>query len=217
MRKLRLLSLLLFISAFIAISCTKEGPEGPVGATGLQGPPGSTGPAGPAGPAGPSGSSVIYSNWFAPAAADWIDTTIGIPGPVKRAWRPSATLTLPMLQTCVVLAYMAFDPVATARTYQLPTQFFVTGLTTPFTMGYVVQPGRVIYYYGTVNGSPNTVAFNPNYQFRYVIIPGSVAAGAGGRITSGPAAGYTEAELKGMSYEEVARKFRIPVTGSNIE
>jgi len=215
MRKLRLLSLLLFISAFIAISCTKEGPEGPVGATGLQGPPGSTGATGPAGPAGPAGSSVIYSAWWAPTAADWIDTTIGLPGAVKRAWRPSATLTLSMLQSCVVLAYTAFDPVATARTYQLPTQIF-TGSTTPLTMGYVSMPGRVVYYYGTINGSPTTVAFNPNYQFRYVIIPGSVAAGAGGRITSGPAAGYTEAELKKMSYEEVARKFHIPPTGTNI-
>jgi len=216
MRKLRLLSLLLFISAFIAISCTKEGPEGPVGATGLQGPPGSTGPAGPAGPAGPSGSSVIYSNWYAPTAADWIDTSIGLPGLVRRAWRPSATLTLPLLQSCVVLAYTTFDPVATGRTYQLPTQTYAA-LSAPLTIGYVVQPGRVIYYYGTINNTaiPAAFAINPNYQYRYVIIPGSVAAGAGGRITSGPAQGYTEAELKGMSYAEVARKFHIPATGSN--
>lgn len=218
MRKLRLLTFFLFAIALLAASCTKEGPEGPVGATGLQGPqgiPGTAGPAGPQGPAGPAGSSVIYSSWWAPATTDWIDTTIGIPGPVKRAWRPSATLTLAMLQNCVVLAYTSFNPATTNRTYQLPMQIYF-GLTTPVSLGYLADPGRVMYYYGLINGSaPTGLVFNTNYQFRYVIIPGGVATGPGGRIGNGPAQGMTAAELKAMSYEEVARKFNIPPTGSN--
>jgi hypothetical protein len=119
------------------------------------------------------------------------------------------------MQNCVVLAYTAFDPVATARTYMLPVTVYA-GTTTPLNIGFVAQPGRIIYYYGTMNGSPTTVVFNTLYQFRYVIIPGGVAIGAGGRIASGPAAGYTVDELKNMSYDEVARKFNIPATGSNI-
>ena len=35
-------------------------------------------------------------------------------------------------------------------------------------------------------------------------------------IRGGPAKGYTEAELKKMSYAEVTRKFNIPPSGSNI-
>src|SRR5687767_2619078 len=97
------------------LSCKK-------GETGPEGPAGADGPDGPAGPAGPIGTAnVIYSSWYAPATTDWKDTTIGLPGPVKRALVSAPAITLSVLQKCAVLAYTAFDPVGIARTYQLPT------------------------------------------------------------------------------------------------
>ncbi|WP_156027036.1 collagen-like triple helix repeat-containing protein [Sporocytophaga myxococcoides] len=52
-------SVLLLAMVFITSSCKKEGPVGPTGATG------SAGPSGPAGPKGEAGTAnVIYSDWL---------------------------------------------------------------------------------------------------------------------------------------------------------
>jgi hypothetical protein len=45
-----------------------------------------------------------------------------------------------------------------------------------------------------------------------VLIPGLIA---GGRFTSGPAAGYSMAQLKEMSYQQVSALFAIPENGTN--
>jgi hypothetical protein len=232
MRKIRLLSVLLLALTFVFVNCTKEGPEGPVGAQGPQGPPGSnggvgpagptgpTGPQGPVGPAGPQGpaglpgtANVIYSAWVSPPSSAWIDTTIGLPGPVKRALVTAPGITLGLLQNGVVLAYMAFTATTVARTYMLPTTMS-TGIAgqPPLVMGFVTEPGKMIYYYGHMNGTPTTLVFNTNYSFRYVLIPGSIL---GGRMTTGPAAGYTEEQLKALPYEKICRMFNIPQNGSN--
>jgi hypothetical protein len=229
MRKFRLLSLAIIALSFIITNCTKEGPEGPVGAQGPQGPPGlsgGTGPAGPAGPTGPQGpvgpagpagpagatgtANVQYSAWWSPLSSEWIDTTIGLPGPVKRALRPAPNITLGLLQIGVVLAYMAFTATTVARTYMLPTQMMVTGQPM-HTMAFVTEPGKMIYYYGTMNGNPTTLVFNTAYSFRYVLIPGGVSIG--GRMLY---KGYTADQLKAMPYEKVASIFNIPANGSNL-
>ena len=233
MRNFRLYSIVILAISFVIISCTKEGPEGPVGGTGAQGPqgiPGATGPAGATGPVGPTGAvgpvgpagpvgpqgpagvtNVIYSAWYAPATTDWLDTTIGLPGAVKRARIAAPGITLPFLQSGIVLVYMAFTPATTARTYQLPTSLS-QGTTVPLHFGYVTEPGKMIYYYGNLNGTTTTTVFNTNYQFRYVLIAGSVL---GGRMMSGAAAGYTEEQLRAMSYDSIRSMFNIPENGTN--
>ena len=220
--------------SFIISNCTKEGPvgaagqtgaQGPVGVNGtagspggigVQGPQGPPGPAGPQGPQGPAGTpgttNVIYSAWWAPAIADWVDTTITLAGPVKRARRAAPGITLPFLQNGVVLAYASFLPATTARTYRLPLSVS-QGTTVPFHMGYLADPGKIIYYYGNMNGTPTTLVFNTSYSFRYVLIPGTTA---GGKMMNGPAAGYTVEQLKAMEYEQICNLFNIPPNGSNM-
>jgi hypothetical protein len=107
---------------------------------------------------------------------------------------------------------MAFTPSTTARTYQLPIAIS-QGTTVPLHFGYVTEPGKMIYYYGNLDGTATTLVFNTNYQFRYVLIPGGVA---GGKMMSGAAMGYSVSELKAMSYEDLIKKFNIPPTGTNI-
>ena len=222
MRNVRFLSVVLFAFAFIITSCVKEGPEGPVGATGPQGLPGSngapgtTGPQGPAGPAGPAGpqgpigptgpsgaSNVTYSAWFTPPS--WLDTSIGLPGLVKRALVTSPGVTLPFLQSGVVLVYMALNPATSATTYQLP--FTASqGTTVPLHFGFVTEASKIIIYYGTLNGSANTYTLPAGYQFRYVLIPGSVL---GGRMANGSGT-YTIDRLRKMTYSEIRSEFKIP-------
>ena len=230
------IKILLFIIAgsLIISNCTKEGPAGPAGQTGaqgpngvggaagpigsvgVQGPTGPTGPTGPAGPQGPAGvpgtTNVIYSAWWAPASADWVDTTIALAGPVKRARRTAPGITLSFLQSGVVLAYTSFLPATTARTYRLPVSIS-QGTAIPLHFGYLVDPDKIIYYYGTMNGTATTVVFNTSYQFRYVLIPGTTA---GGKMMSGPASGYTVEQLKAMEYDKVCNLFNIPPNGSNM-
>jgi hypothetical protein len=49
-------------------------------------------------------------------------------------------------------------------------------------------------------------------EYRYVLIPGLIS---GGRLVSGPAAGYTEAQLRAMSYNSLRALLNIPVEGTN--
>jgi Collagen triple helix repeat (20 copies) len=229
MRKLRLLSVLLIALSFIILNCTKEGPEGPVGATGPQGPAGSngtngtngaTGPQGPAGPAGPAGApgaqgpagtaNVIYSSWALIPAGGWVDTAIVNQGNCKRALRTAPSLTTTILNEGVVLVYVQFMPTPGVVFWQLP---HTTQGATPVYYGFLPVVGKIIFYYGTINGANPGFNLNANYGFRYVLIPGGVA---GGRMTSGSAEGMSVDELRALPYDEVCRRFNIPSNGSNV-
>jgi hypothetical protein len=224
MRKLRHLSLFIFSITLIAVSCTKEGPEGPVGATGPQGPAGTTGAAGTAGSAGAAGATgpigianVIYSAWLAApsttGAAGWFDTSITTVGPVSRANFPAPSLSQTVLDQGMTLMFhtSAAAPPATGTANVQPLPFSLNAGTNIVEVNFRPAVSRVIVYLKllTTTGSVSLVAGN---YFRYVIVPGGVA---GGRMSSGPAAGYTIEQLRAMSYEEVIRKFNIPATGTN--
>jgi hypothetical protein len=223
MRKLRILSLLLFI-ALIAVRCTKEGPEGPVGATGPQGPPGTPGssgtPGAPGAPGqtGPTGiANVIYSTWLAApsttGAAGWFDTTITTIGAVSRANFAAPSMTQTVLDQGMTLVYHTTSATApatgTANVQALPFTINVGGVIQE--VNYRPAVSRVIVFLKNLSGASSLSMSTGNY-FRYVIIPGGVA---GGRMTSGQAAGYTMEQLKAMPYEEVIKKFNIPANGTN--
>jgi len=223
MRKLRFLSLLLFIS-LIAVRCTKEGPEGPVGATGPQGPPGtpgsagSTGAPGAPGQTGPIGiANVIYSSWMAApstvGAAGWFDTTITTIGAVTRANFPAPSMTQTVLDQGMTLVYhtSAAAPPATGtgNVQSLPFTTSVSGVI--IEANYRPAVGRVIVFLKNLSGA-GTVSMGTGNYVRYVIIPGGVA---GGRMANGQAAGYSLDQLKAMSYEEVIKKLNIPASGTN--
>ena len=227
MRKLRLLSLSFLAIAFIAASCTKEGPEGPVGAQGPQGPPGTpgangaNGAAGPAGPQGPAGTAnVIYSGWIASpttfSAAGWMDSLITTIGTVSRANFPAPSMTQAVLDQGLTLVYHTFAappalPTGGANAQALPYNVGIGGGNF-VEVNYRPAVGRVIVFLHNVLPGTGGFGFLGGHYFRYIIIPGGVS---GGRMISGAAAGYTMNELKELSYEQVLKKFNIPREGSN--
>ena len=85
-----------------------------------------------------------------------------------------------------------------------------------FALNFTPKVGKLYYYLYTTNGG--TGAFNSTamstISFRYVIIPGGVAAS---RITSGPAKGYTVTQLRALSYNQALALLNIPAEGSNIK
>lgn len=225
MRKFSSLSLLLFALAFIAFSCTKEGPEGPAGATGPQGPAGNNGGAGPAGPTGPTGpqgptgptgpqgpagtANVIYSAWISDGdPALWADTAITLYGnPIRRRNITAPGITQAIIDQGVVLSYVRF--VGGNTPYSLPFNFFFNG----GQVGVAGQPalGRLIYiiYNPITGGAPNGL-LSSGLDIRYVIIPGGVA---GGKSTGVGGTPYTAEQLKAMPYDQVAKLFALPADG----
>lgn len=213
MRKFRLLSLLALAIAFIAVSCTKEGPEGPAGATGAQGPTGATGatgptgpqgPTGPAGPTGPTGpqgpagtANVIYSPWFSPAA--W--TTPGLSFSSSSFDKAAPGVTASIITSGVVLAYAQFVGDG-GVTRPLPTTLNNGALT--YTAGFLIESaGNLRFTWNNIAGAAVPATTN---QFRYVIIPGSVA---GGKTAGLGGTNYTAEQLKAMPYEQVCQLFHI--------
>jgi hypothetical protein len=219
MRKFRILSLLLIAIAFIAVNCTKEGPEGPAGAQGPQGPAGvngSTGPAGPAGPAGPVGpagatgatgpagtANVIYTAWTNFNIANWtaVQSIFGIDQ--RRYPIPAPGLSQTMLDNGVVIVYIKFGGVSNTA-YPLP---IVEGITNPGpqNMQNINTLNTITLRFFNSNGVGDPGTFGAPSQWRYVLIPGGVAGGRG----TGPYMGYTEQQLRAMSYSEICQAFNI--------
>jgi hypothetical protein len=203
MRKLRLLSTLLFALSFVLVNCTKEGPEGPVGAIGPQGPSGNTGTA-----------NVIYSSWTNEPAnwgADTNMTSIAIPvGNAKRFNVAAPSLSQSVLDQGTILAYYRNVPTGN-NPVSLAANFNAGG--TLFEINFRAALNRIVYFYW-VPANPG-VAVGPTSitggatQFRYIIIPGSIAGGRGVNPGIG-GTGYTEAEIKAMPYEKVCELLQIP-------
>ncbi|MBL7733639.1 MAG: collagen-like protein [Chitinophagaceae bacterium] len=221
MRKLRLLSLLAFAVAFIAISCTKEGPEGPVGATGPQGPTGATGgngatgptgpqgPQGPTGPQGPAGTAnVIYSAWAtSPFAAR--DTTVD--GTLYRVTHITApSLSTAILNQGVVLTYLRLAGVL--ETTMLPFASYSGGTTSIMSTWNVSQKIFINRHTVGCNAAGCLLGISSSIEYRYVLIPGAVSGGRNAGGVGGT--GYSAEELKGMSYERVCQLLNIPAEGA---
>lgn len=225
MRKFRLLSLLLLGIAFIAVSCTKEGPEGPAGASGAQGPAGVQGPQGPAGPAGPQGpqgtTNVTYSSWYTTVTGDWVATGTPPYWDNYRYNRTAPGVTQAIIDNGIVLAYMKnwlYDsdgsgavPLKSPTTVQLP---YVGDVFWGDFWDYAIPAVGTIRFMYKSNAAWGPAAL-PGISYRYVIIPGSVA---GGRNANGVNTyeGFTADQLKAMSYSQVMTLFNIPEDGSNI-
>lgn len=161
---------------FILPACEKEGPPGPAGAAGAQGeqgPKGETGAAGPkgdkgaAGPKGATGAqgskgdkgekgdtgtaNVIYSQWLG------IEFTQAV---FWHAEIQTAKITPDIINKGMVLVYFkasASNAPVYKLNYNLGNTFLIQS----------IAPGQII-----LNASQDYS--DPNYQFRYVIVPGSV-------------------------------------------
>lgn len=203
MKTKRMLSVLLCTVLITLFSCSKEGPQGPAGpqgeqgtqgvagsqgakgeqgATGATGPQGATGATGAQGPAGTA--NVIYSNWITITASQW--TGLGTATITTDISAPK--LTADIRDHGVVLVYHMYGSVARMLPYAYTTigdHLDFTYIIGKITIRDYHQDGSVI----------NTFA---NVQFRYVLIPGGVAA-----RKSSPLPDYSD-------YHAVCRYYGIP-------
>lgn len=222
MRKFRLLSLLASSILFIGVSCTKEGPEGPAGANGVQGPAGVQGPQGPAGPAGPQGpqgtTNVTYSSWYTTVTADWVPGYIAPNNyNVEMIYNRTAPgVTQSILDQGIVLTYGKNFVIGASTRLPNPIQLPYSERFNLQNYGSILALGKIVFTYDPDDGAPiRPVSQLAGIAYRYVIIPGSVAGGRGVNVVK-TFEGYTENELKAMTYEQVTKLFNIPAEGSNI-
>lgn len=166
-----------------------QGEQGPAGPQGQQGPGGAEGSEGQDGQQGETGTAnVIYSDWidggFETDIADGFDAF--------NITAPEVTQTI--LDSGVILVFAKSN---SNTVYPLPVTFFLT-----LNENYwyrVISLG--IISVGVEAVENNNAIGNPflNNQFRYVIIPGGVAASGKSSI------GFSK-----MTYEEVVAYFDIP-------
>lgn len=193
------------VTCFIFLTACK-GPAGPVGATGATGPvgptgatgaTGATGPAGATGPIGATGSTgatgtanVIYSNW--------INVTCVLGATTPGIW--DGLLTAPGVTQTIIDR-------GVVKIYLRNPQNLV------FELNYVTT-NDFIHYYLTVGLITMRSSYNATYPYRYILIPGGVS---GGRYSSGPLAGYTVDQVKGMNYAQLTTILNVPANGTNIK
>jgi len=186
---------------------------------------GSKGPAGPAGAPGPAGSAnVIYSAWK-PAVADWNNFTVdGSLNKTSFILAPEATRSV--LDGGLVMVYFKFatDPLPLPYTSNaggtVSTMWFQPAIETTEPVAYTTLAGGT-----TVNGGAAIPAAQQNRirlfrftqdnsasitvttlgAFRYVIVPGGVAAAP---MVQGPDGSLKPLDI--TNYEQVKQHYNLP-------
>jgi hypothetical protein len=160
----KLLNWGLLVVALIAVNACEgpQGPQGPAGSNGSQGPAGSQGQQG-----FPGTANVVYSNWA--KAGTW--STVDVYGVVRSFVDVNAPrLTQEILDRGVVVMYVKLTT-DNNQIRQLPVTVFAQFTEELIDFSLIVSRIRV---WSTPIKGP---AFpSPNYEFRYVIIPGAQAA-----------------------------------------
>jgi hypothetical protein len=179
------------------------GPQGPVGVTGPTGPAGPTGPQGPAGP-----SDVRYSPWFSDPTASAENYTTDATC-LRRRTISRPDLTADVINKSMIVVYMRVNSIGPNA---LPYVSDAGGATNQ--IGFTLESvGNLRVFRHTFNscrfdsgvaasyvGEPVMVVLPQSLQYRYVIIPGTVAlAGAGAKT-----------DWKSMPYEQIKARFNIP-------
>jgi hypothetical protein len=153
-----LLCLLLFNA------CSKDGP------TGLKG---DTGAAGATGAAGQNGNAgVIYSSWM--YAHSFNDSTVDNSA-IKVGYVDAPKLTATILNSGEVKVYFTYG----GGTFILPYTSNAGGK--PNTISFTPMLSKILMYRFTFDNT-NSVALSTLLQYRYVIIPGGVAARTGTKV-----------------------------------
>ncbi|WP_460765836.1 collagen-like triple helix repeat-containing protein [Niabella terrae] len=194
----------LLVCALSLISCAKDGKDGIDGVDGEDGAPGATGPRGATGTA-----NVQYSDWFNPTTY----TNTSVFGIVHFRYEKAApAITQAILDKGVVLVYgkiEGYNPLIWPKDQVglLPISLLIRQGSTPYTdvITYLLTPGKLtidfsssINAYGTISSA---------HHFRYVIIPGGVAAkrvtDTENRVVLNNGSIVSESELKSMPYSKV--------------
>jgi len=153
--------LVIILSLAIFSACQKDGDAGPAGPEGPAGPAGPQGPQGPEGPAGTA--NVMYS--------DWLSVTFE-PNDDSTNW--SAAIDAPevtpeMLSQGEIKVYINFNTAADPVIFPLPY----------FDGANIISPlfyTDTIALISTVDASTFQEQGQTFFQYRYVLIPGSVLA-----------------------------------------
>jgi hypothetical protein len=175
---LTLLASLVLIT-FIFTQCQKgdvgpAGPAGPAGSAGAAGAPGATGPKGDTGTA-----NVIYSPWL---DVTYTADTVHNGSVVDTLWwiakLTASKLTQNILDKGEIKVYVNWGTQTTPDISPLP-------LFDAFFFGIVINPEFLLQridLYANFNASTYTDAGQKYFQYRYILIPGSVA----GRLSKPP-------------------------------
>lgn len=168
----------ILLLVLFTVSCSSDD-----GTNGVDGAPGAQGPAGTA--------NVIYSAWMnAPAAvADVVDGTSGL----------STTINAPELSSDIlakgtILVYVSFG----SGTYALPYTSTAGGAINTITAIASLQKIKLFRFKHIGDGT--TVGLPTTLNWRYILIPGGVAAST---------AKSAKTDYSKMSYEEVCLHFNI--------
>lgn len=196
---------LLIVISFITLSCSEEGPAGPAGPAG---PTGATGAQGPAGATGATGTAnVIYGAWFTPATYE-VATVFGIKKFTHTVEVPE--LTQEVLDNGVVLVYAKLLGYVSSiwpadQVGQLPiTLTYVSGSTVYDTWSAFTSVGNLKIEFANSGNIYSSI--NNSHQFRFIVIPGGVAA-SDGRLANND---ETIARLRAMTYREAMAFLGIP-------
>lgn len=159
-----LIVILSSISLIFLMNC--EGSEGPTGPAGAQGPQGDVGPQGPQGPEGTA--NVIYSEWITLSDLEAPSDTTFLSRTYNKWEIPAPEITQEIIDQGVILVYFSL----TGAILPLPTTF---GGANPIYITFApFQPGILSILAQNLD---NTVSgLNSSIQFRYIIIPGGMAA-----------------------------------------
>ncbi|MFH6992091.1 hypothetical protein [Flavobacterium sp. FlaQc-48] len=170
----------ILLVALSTISCSSDdGKDGVDGAAGATGATGATGTA-----------NVIYSAWLtAPTAvAETIDGTSGMSTSIN-----APELSEDILAKGTILVYMSFG----AGTYTLPYTSFAGATANTIS---AISTLKKIKLFRFVHSGAGTVNLPTTLSWRYILIPGGVAAAT---------AKTAKPDYAKMSYEEVCARFNI--------
>lgn len=161
------------VLAFAA--CSKDGDQGPAGPAGADGAAGAAGPAGPAGAKGDTGvANVIYSDWM-DVPGFVLDTATNRQGTIDTFGLTSGfevpALTTDILNKGLVKVYInlntAADPVIAPLPY-VDNSFI--------NIRYIGVTGGILLFSNIDASTTTDDNGNVIYQYRYILIPGGVAA-----------------------------------------
>lgn len=178
MKNLRSLCLLAIVTTAVLISCSKgdSGPAGPAG------PAGAAGAAGANGVNGTNGSdSVMYSGWMPMNMSDTIEGTADT---IYYQNFQANSLTSAILNTGTVVTYL--------ETVDGNGDSLFFNAATALTESYYVGD---IFVESFPPAATNSAGYNwPGYNYRYILIPGDIAASM--------FKGMTQQQIRNISYPE---------------
>lgn len=153
---------------------------------GCKGDAGPTGPQGDQGPEGPVGTAnVIYSNWIDFDAANWT-AAYSFFGQMRRDYPVTvAEIDADIIATGTVMVYVRFSG-ASDKVFPLPAILPLGPSGTNAVDFYLEVGSLIISMHDVLDDSLDPGTFGTGNTFRYIIIPGGVAAAAAPSMAAMP-------------------------------